>query len=150
RHVCHAIRGGKAEDAACRIFKQMPKIQEQLEILKRKNLVGKSALSETFIKKGEEILALYYSPEWSKINFAHHLQALPHENLFFQYVYEMALEAGIHIEPGDYNFAGNNWLNLGMIKLSMQALERCLHTSVVTEIKIRCDVPLGHSLKIHG
>jgi hypothetical protein len=148
-HVCRGV-SGKAEEAAGRLFKQMPKIQEQLEILKKKNLVGKSALSETFVREGEKLLALYYSPEWLKINFAHHLQALPHENLLFQYIYEMAQEAGVHVETGDYNFAENNWTNLGMIKLSMQALERCLHTSVVTEIKIRCDVPLGHSLKIHG
>jgi hypothetical protein len=142
---------GKAEEVACRLFKQIPTVEKEFNALKnRKPLVGKNPLGEAFIKRGEELLELYYSPAGIKSNFSHQFQTLPKEGLFFQYVYEMAKEAGVRIESWEYNFAECNWLQPGMIALSIQALERCLHTSVVTEIKIKCKVPAGHNLKIHG
>ena len=130
RH-CHHMSNcnGKAEKIAARLFKTIPEIRVQLKTLESDPLLPrtKNPLSPAFIEKGEALLQLYYS---SPLNFHKELQSLPSETLFYQYVYEMAKEAGVHIEPWDYHFAENNWNKVTMMNLAVQALERCLHTNL--------------------
>lgn len=125
---------GSIEELACRLFKSINELQMQLRLSRLKSFPVKTTLSEKFIKKGEELLLLYYSDKYNTsslacLDFYEELLSLPKETLFFQYVYEMAVAAGIHIEPWDHNYAENHWRRIDMICLSIQALERCLHTT---------------------
>jgi hypothetical protein len=124
---------GKAEEIACRLFKLIPKVQEELNTLVRDRpaVERKEGLSAEFLTEGEKLLELYYSPQTLK-NFSSFMntfsEKLPKETLFFRYFYEIALEAGVHVESWDHQFAEHNWTKVGMIALSIQALERALHT----------------------
>lgn len=40
----------------------------------------------------------------------------------------MAKAAGVQIADWDHHYAENNWKKIDMVKLGIQALERCLHT----------------------
>jgi hypothetical protein len=134
RHVSHFGNcKGKAEEIACRLFKLIPKVQEELNILVRDRppVERKEGLSAEFLTEGEKLLELYYSPQTLK-NFSSFIDTfskrLPKETLFFRYFYEIALEAGVHVEPWDHQFAEHNWTKIGMLAFSIQALERALHT----------------------
>ncbi len=133
RHTFHYKScEGKAEDVARRLFKTTPALQRQFTALSKKpHSIETKALSEEFVNTGVKLLELYYSPKAIKepYHFIQEFKKLPKEPRFFQYVYEMAKSAGVHIEPWDHHFAEYNWDRPGMIALSVQALERCLHTT---------------------
>ncbi|MBS0604314.1 MAG: hypothetical protein JSS60_04660 [Verrucomicrobia bacterium] len=132
RHtIKHADCRGKAEDLARAHFNTIPKLEEQFRALSKKTLPQvETGLSPEFVQKGESLLNYYYSEKALKdpFSFSQEFKKLPKEPRFYQYVYEMAKAAGVHIEPWDHHFAENNWDQIGMIPLSVQALERCLHT----------------------
>lgn len=130
RHCCYLYGcQGKVEEVACRLFKQVPTMQYEIFRLEANGpLVPEiRKLSPAFIEKGEYLLNLYYSS--NKDKFYQEFYSLPPEPLFYQYIYEMANAAGIHIEGWDHHFAENNWKNPNMMRLCLQALERCLHTN---------------------
>jgi hypothetical protein len=124
---------GKAEDLARRIFKNDGwRIQKQVMTLnQRYTPAPATGLKEEFTSKGQELINFYYS---DKIvgqfhNFINRFRELPKESRFYQYVYEMAKAANVHIESWDHHFAEYNWDQPGILHLSVQALERCLHTT---------------------
>jgi hypothetical protein len=88
-----------------------------------------TGLSFEFVKKGTEIIDFYYSRESisNPTGFIEKFKELPQEGRFYDYVYQMAKEARVHIEDWDHEFAKYNWQRGTMIHLSVQALERCLH-----------------------
>jgi len=120
---CH----GAAEELACRLFKEPEEFELQLKLCGLQASPVKTGLSEQFIKKGEALLQLYYSNN-DPLDFIEQFSSLPKEARFLQYVYEMAKAAGVQIESWDHRFAENNFMKIQMIGLSVQALERCLHT----------------------
>jgi hypothetical protein len=136
RHVNYlpALWGGKAETLACRIFKNDGVvIDREVRRLAKERYPRSStaALKEEFISTGEAFLDFYYSDKMivQYKNFIDRFQALPKEPQFFSYVYEMAQAANVHIEPWDHEFAEHNWDKPGILHLSVQALERYLHTT---------------------
>jgi hypothetical protein len=160
-HVFHNVSfQGKIEGLAARLFQDVFKLEGQLEILRRKKLtVETKGLSEEFVRVGKDLLEFYYSPRSLKqpLLFHEEFKKLPQEELFLQYFGEMAIAANLEIPAWDKDFAANHWADADMRSLSIQALERCLHTTVgqksaseSTEIRIKCQVPSGHHLTIRG
>jgi hypothetical protein len=133
RHVHYrSSLKGKAEELARRIFKNdgWAIYQEATSSNKQYLQAPVTGLQENFVSTGQELIDLYYS---DKIvgkfhDFIQRFQAFPKVPLFYQYVYEMAVAANVHIESWDHNFAEYNWDKPGILHLSVQALERCLHT----------------------
>lgn len=127
-HNCN----GKVEGIACRMFNTFEKQEKELPALNRElRTVSRIGLSEEFVQKGEELLDIYYSEErlQNPHVFIQKFRELPKNNLFYYYVYEMAKLAGVEIPSWDFKFAENSWELPGMRKLSVMALERCLHAS---------------------
>lgn len=122
---------GKAEEIAARLFKTTTQVGIELKSLENNPLSrkAKTGLSPAFIEKGEALLQMYYSS--NRLKFYQEFHSLPKEPLFYKYVYEMAKAAGIHIESWDHHFAEYNWNKITMMNLSVQALERCLHTDAI-------------------
>ncbi len=137
RHCFHFGVGncaGEAEELACRVFNSRLSTTFQNEfkkIDKKKFAPVAVGLSDHFVQTGTRLLELFYSKE--TVNnpgaFMQQFRTLPEEGRFFHYVYDMAKLAKIHIEDWDTEFAKYNWSRPGMMNLSIQALERCLHTT---------------------
>ena len=123
---------GGAEELACRLFKGIDELKMQLRFADLGLTSFKNPeLSAKFVKEGEELLELYYFksyPDNSCLDFYDKFKKLQPEGPFLQYFYEMAIAVGIQIESWDRQFAENHWKRLDMIHLSVQALEKCLHT----------------------
>jgi hypothetical protein len=124
---------GKAEEIALRVFNNDGwKIQQKVGNLNQSDIPSpETGLSKDFVSAGQSLIDLYYS---DKIvgqfhTFIDQFRALPKEQRFYRYVYEMAKAANVQIESWDHNFAENNWDQPGILNLSVQALERCLHTA---------------------
>lgn len=123
---------GKAEEIARRIFKNdCSTIQQQINRLSRANIPSQDPrLGADFVTQGQELIDFYYSDKvvGQFQNFISRFRQFPKEQLFYQYVYEMAKAANVNIESWDHHFAEYNWDKPGILHLSVQALERCLHT----------------------
>lgn len=124
---------GKAEELALRIFKNDGlAIQNQVNTLNKRHIpTPVNGLPESFIAAGQALIDFYHSDKilGQYHNFINRFRELPKEPRFYQYVYEMAKAANVHIESWDHQFAQYNWDQPGIIHLSVQALERCLHTT---------------------
>jgi hypothetical protein len=124
---------GKAEETARRIFKNDGwAIQKKcIDLNKVYMPTPATRLREDFVTAGQALLDFYYS---DKIvgqfhNFIIQFRQLPKDPPFYQYVYEMAKAAKVNIPSWDEHFAEYNWSQPGILHLSVQALERCLHTT---------------------
>lgn len=139
RHCFHFGVGnckGEAEELACRVFNSRlsTTFQREFDVL-NKTLFHSVAigLNDHFVQIGTKLLELYYTEQTvnNPGGFMQELRKLPEEGRFYHYVYDMAKAAKVHIDDWDAEFAKYNW-NLGtMMNLSIQALERCLHTTGV-------------------
>jgi hypothetical protein len=83
---------------------------------------GKKELYEVRNKKCDEEHEKY------RTAFTDYINKIKGTSLFYQYVYEQAKAANVQIEEWDKQFAEYNWNKEGMHMLSVQALERCLHS----------------------
>ncbi len=116
---------GKAEEEAVAIYKDLGSISQKLKSIRSIPLSN-----DEFSIAGQKLLDLYYSDKIGVLGeFMKGFEALPKTGRFYQYVYEMAKAANVHIADWDKQFAENNWNKPGIFHLSIQALERCLHTS---------------------
>ncbi len=126
-------------------------VNDQLQpINSKKYTLQPVGISEELISKGEEILKTHYelpvrmysgNPENYELHnkqcdraheqyraaFTDYINQIKGTSLFFQYLYEQAIAANIHIGDWDKQYAEHNWNKEGMHMLSIQALERCLH-----------------------
>ena len=131
RHVIYQPRlKGEAEDTVRHLFGT--KIHQLAIDLKNKSAQApETGLDYQFVTEGQALLDFFYSDKCvgNFHIFIERFRALPKNSLFYQYVYEMAVKAGVQIESWDHEFAKYNWDKPGMIPLSIQALERCLHTA---------------------
>jgi hypothetical protein len=131
RHIRkHRKMSGKAEEIARGFFNSDEMIQSKINVInKTQKLNFATRLSKEFVAAGHTLLDLYYSTniDGQFGNFINQFRALKKEGPFFQYVYEMAKAANVDIPSWDLNFAENNWDKEGILPLSVQALERCLH-----------------------
>jgi hypothetical protein len=119
---------GQAEDVARRIFNTM-EIFDQMDAWNKKKFTEpNNGLDRQFVTEGQALLDILYSDQGNYQEFLRRFQALPKNALFYQYVYEMAVKANVHIESWDHEFAKYNWNRPDMLPLSTQALERCLHS----------------------
>ncbi len=121
---------GRAEAFARAHFQTTTRIAQEINRLKKTPKPTQAmGVSDEFVKKGEAFLILYYDRPHGTMDWRAEIEKLPLEPLFLKYVYELAKEAGVVIEAWDTEFAKYNWHHPGMIALSVQALERCLHTT---------------------
>lgn len=127
RHAIHyPTCQGKAEDIARELFKTVDGLQKELPQKPHYPLI-QTGVSPEFVQIGESLLRAYY-PRTIPSSFDREFPTLPGENRFYLYVYELAKAAGVHIEDWDREFGAWNWNKMGMVHISMQAIERCLHT----------------------
>lgn len=106
-----------------RINEKIDKLEKSLPALRTVD-----GLSDAFVDKAQTFLSFYYSKDPKRYgHFSEEIKKVPLEPLFLHYVWEMAKAAGVEIEEWDVDFAKNNYYLTGMIALSVQALERCLH-----------------------
>jgi hypothetical protein len=134
RHVYYMPRlKGKAEDVAMRIFKdRYTEMHSDLNKLNQ-TVRGKTArnLDPEFKTKAEELLNFFYSIKIKDYPlFLQKLRALPvsKEPNFLKYFYESAKQSNVPIEKWDHRWAEYHWHESNYLLISMQALERCLHT----------------------
>ncbi len=115
---------GRAEEYARKRFPYMNLVDDQIKILEGSQMQRNvSGVDSAFAEKGEAFLNERYR------DLSNRIDSVPLEPVFLRYVYEMAKEAGVEIAEWDHDFAKNNYSkNIGMIGLSVQALERRLHT----------------------
>ncbi len=129
RHLnYHPTLKGQAEDVARRIFSMMEIFDQMGAWNKKKFTEPNNGLDKQFVTEGQALLDILYSDQGSYQEFLQRFQSLPKNALFYQYVYEMAVKANVHIESWDHEFAKYNWNRPDMLPLSIQALERCLHS----------------------
>ncbi len=135
RHCIHQEScSGAAEELANRLFKTPENFELQLKFANFISSPIETGLSPEFVEEGERLLELYYSDKYSRTNlhkdklicldFYQEFLQLPPEPLFLQYVFVIAKAAGVQTA----DWTGNHWKKIDMIKLDIQALERCLHT----------------------
>ena len=116
---------GKAEATVLTIFKDLGTISQKLKYTRTF-----LSSNDEFSIKGQKLLDLYYSDKSGVFGeFKEGFEALPKPDRFYGYVYEMAKAANVEIADWDHDFAKHNWNKPGIFHLSIQALERCLHTN---------------------
>lgn len=79
--------------------------------------------------QGEEILQLYYQGKQNDKAFLEKLDSFPASKLFLYYVWEIAKNANVEMLDTETDWARNRYKDPEFIHLTMQALERFLHTS---------------------
>ncbi|MBS0652538.1 MAG: hypothetical protein JSR39_03330 [Verrucomicrobia bacterium] len=79
--------------------------------------------------QGEEILNLYYQGKQNDGTFLDKLSAYPVTELFLYYVWDIAKNANVEIPETDHDWARGHYKDPHFVHLTMQALERLLHTS---------------------
>jgi hypothetical protein len=89
----------------------------------------KSTSRTTEQQQGEDILSLYYQGKQNDETFTEKLNAFPTTELFLYFVWDIAKNANVEIPDTEDNWAGKNYKDPQFIHLTMQALERFLHTS---------------------
>ncbi len=132
RHLnYHPNLKGQAEEVASRIFTRMDIFDQMGPWNKRKFTEANNGLDKQFVTDGQALLDFLYSDKntGKYHEFVQRFQALSKNELFYQYVYEMAVKANVHIESWDHEFAKYNWDRPHILPLSIQALERCLHAA---------------------
>ncbi|MBS0650450.1 MAG: hypothetical protein JSR93_04750 [Verrucomicrobia bacterium] len=77
---------------------------------------------------GEDLLSLYYQGKQNDDAFTEKLNTFPTSELFLYYVWDIAKNASVEIPDTEDNWAGKNYKNPQFVHLTMQALERFLHT----------------------
>jgi hypothetical protein len=122
RHSYHNRKfQGKAEQLARNLFEYNSiKLKKEFEQLDKPN-----HQKQRYVQ-GEKLLEFYYSEEGIRnpLQFQLLFKEFQLTKRFLAHVYEMAYAAGI-----DRKYAKENWNDRVMIPLSIQALEKYLHTS---------------------
>lgn len=77
---------------------------------------------------GEELLELYYQAKFNTSAFKEKLDNFPVSKLFLWQVWDQAKKNGVKMPEDDHNWAENNYKKVEHLHLTMQALERYLHT----------------------
>lgn len=78
--------------------------------------------------QGEEILNLYYQGKQNDETFLDKLSVYPVSELFLYYVWDIAKNANVEIPDTDHDWARGHYKDPHFVHLTMQALERLLHT----------------------
>lgn len=131
RHISWGCKGRAEDFVRTRFGKDLIRINEKIGKLEQRlpKLERVDGVSDEFVRKAEEFLAFYYSDIKDRYGyFSDKIKQVPLEPVFLRYVWEMAKEANVEIAEWDYDFAKNNFNKIGMVALSVQALERRLHT----------------------
>lgn len=136
RHLYYLGLKGPAEERVEAVFEKKVKTLYQphtnffyIEELKRldKDLVSQDTSSQAAI--GEKILEIYYRGEQFSSEFIENLEQFDPQVKFLQYVRDQAQEANILLPRKEIEWARNNFKNPHFVHLTMQALERYLHTA---------------------